>query len=362
MAFCYMICARIDSRSTLNETQRRITKPCIGLDVGRSAVKIVAHGDAGRIQMDFPSAVCRAERLLDDSAAALAATETVSVDGKEFFVGRTAMIQGRETMIGGLSDNWANLPQHAALLLSGIKRLAGAGVPNAESGLLVVGLPARLYSSQRKTYAAQVAEFLPRAEIKVVPQSMGPYYSLALDEHGVDNNEGGEASWAFIEVGQFTTDFAMVQRGHVVDRMFDSCDGMRVAAERLQRLVLEKHGARIDLAEASDILASRRLTMFGTEHDVSALVAESCVDLANTVADKAGQLFGDQVRTLRGVRIAGGGAPLIRDAVERKWTEMAPGGLPPSFVAVADNARFAVAEGFCRFAMGLEYHRAAMAA
>lgn len=329
-------------------------KNTIGLDVGRSSVKIVATTPSGaRHQIDFPSAFCRSIRISDVSAAARAAAETVNVEGVEYFVGNTAIIQGRDDMIGGLSDDWASQPQHAALLLSGLKRLEALGMENVQESLVVVGLPARLFASQRKPYHLMVSEHLPKAEVKVVPQSMGPYYAMMFAEDGQVLDGFEDSSWAFVEVGQFTTDFAMIDRGHVVDRSFDSCDGMRLAAEQLQRIVLEQLKTKIGLSEATDLLAKPILRSFGREIDVSSHVAEAVLPLAHTIADKAAQVFGDSVRTLSGIRVAGGGAPLVRDILAKKWM----GEIPADFVAVVPNSRFAVAEGFQRFATGLQHSR-----
>lgn len=335
---------------------------CIGLDVGRSSVKIAAaSSDGARHQVDFPSAFCRAIKMSDASALERAAAETVGVNGVDYFVGQTAIIQGRDDMLGGLSDDWASQPQHAALLLSGLKRLADAGVAGAEKALIVVGLPARLYSTQRAAYLTSVSQHLPHAEVKVVPQSMGPYYTMLFDDKGEPQDGFDDSSWGFVEVGQFTTDFAMVERGHVVDRGFDSCDGMRLVAEQLQRRMLEHHKAKVTLAEATDLLARPLLRSFGREIDVSEHVLEAAKPLAQSIADKAGQVFGDNVRSLSGVRVAGGGAPLVLSALAAKWTD-ASGQIPEGFVSAVPNARFAVAEGFLRFALGLQLARTPVAA
>lgn len=332
-------------------------KNTIGLDVGRSSVKIVATTPGGdRHQVDFPSAFCRAIRISDVSAAARAAAETVSVEGVEYFVGNTAIIQGRDDMIGGLSDDWASQPQHAALLLSGLKRLETLGMENVQESLVVVGLPARLFASQRKAYHLMVSEHLPKAEVKVVPQSMGPYYAMMFAEDGQVLDGFEDSSWAFVEVGQFTTDFAMIDRDHVVDRSFDSFDsfdGMCLAAEQLQRIVLEQLKTKIGLSEATDLLAKPGLRSFGREIDASSHIAEAVPPLAHTIADKAAQVFRDSVRTLCVLRVAGGGAPLVRDILAKKWV----GEIPANFVPIVLNSRFAVAEGLQRFATGLLHSR-----
>jgi plasmid segregation protein ParM len=202
-----------------------------------------------------------------------------------------------------------------------------------------------------------IAGHLPQAEIKVVPRSMGPYYTMLLDENGNSEEGFDDTSWGFIEVGQFTTDFAMVERGHVVDRSFDSCHGMRVAAEQLQRLILEDFRAKITLSEATDMLAKPVLRSFGRQIDVTEQVVKSAKNLSTMIADKAVQFFGENVRSLSGIRVAGGGAPLIRDAVAAKWADTGMGQLPEDFVSVMPNSRFAVAEGFLRFSLGLQMIR-----
>jgi len=331
---------------------------CIGLDVGRSSVKVVASAPgAARVQLDFPSAFCLATKLSDASAQDRASLETVSVKGVDYFVGHTAIIQGRDDMIGGLSDDWASQPQHAALLLSGLNRLEAAGISGAEKALIVIGLPARLYSSQRHAYQAAVAEHLPRAEIKVAPQSMGPFYTMIFDEDGasVDGLDG--SSFAIVEVGQFTTDFAMIENSHVIDRSFASCDGMRVAAEQLQRIVLDELKINLTLAQATAVLAKPVLRSFGREIDLREHVRAAAQPLALSIADKAAQVFGDRVRSLTGIRVAGGGAPLVHDALAAKWASAAGGHLPQDFVSVIKNARFAVAEGFLRFGLALQRDR-----
>jgi len=47
----------------------------------------------------------------------------------------------------------------------------------------------------------------------------------------------------------------------------------------------------------------------------------------------------------------------VRAALAEKWADAADGQLPDNFVSVVPDARFAVAEGFLRFALGLQLSR-----
>ena len=331
-------------------------KVCTGIDVGRSATKAVSIAGGTREVISFPSAICPAIKLTDGSAAARAEVETVKIGGHEYFTGETAIVQGRDEMLGGLSDDWAASEQHGALIQSAVKRLDAAGVRGVAEGVVVVGLPARVFASQRKLYAATVAELLPSATVKVVPQPMGPYYTMLFDEQGLEREGVSSGSWAIIEVGQFTTDFAMIDRGHVVERAFNSCEGMRVAAEMLERLVMERHGMNISMAEATELLREPLIRNFGRRVDVGDLVREAVQPLSRAIAEKARQLFGDTLRAMDGVRLAGGGASLVMDALPSVWSGLI-GVVPEGFIAVADNARFAVADGFARYGLVVETFR-----
>lgn len=327
-----------------------LKRTCIGFDIGRSAVKIVAvYGNHEHLELSFPSAFSPAIKITDDREAARAAAETVTIDGGLYFFGDTAVMQGRDDLIAGLSDDWVFTKQHAALLLGGMQKLTAAKVPDVERALVVVGLPARLYGHQKGDYAAAVSKLVDRAEVKVVPQPLGPYYTMLLGKDGQQANDfsGDNDSWGIIEVGQYTTDYALVERGRTIENAFGSCDGMRVAAEQLQKLILAKHGFSMSLSEATEALANPKIKHYGKVIDVTKEVKLAVEPLAQTIMDKANQLFGERVRKMDGIQIAGGGAPLVADILAEKWPN----------TSSAANSRFAVAEGFCRFALGLERFR-----
>lgn len=326
-------------------------RTCIGLDIGRSAVKIVArYGKGEKAELVFPSAFSPARRITDESEARRSAAETVEVNGKSFFVGETALLQGRDDLIFGLTDDWALSDQHAALFLASFKKLAEMGVPNVDKALVVVGLPARLFAHQKNEYLAHVSELVKHGEAKVVPQSLGPYYSMMFDANGQSESDfdSDESSWGIIEVGQYTTDFALVQRGRPIEHAFDSCEGMQRAATDLQPLIMRKFKIQPSMTESTNLLANPVMKHFGEKRDVGPEVRAAATQLTQTIIDKANQVFGDRTRSMDGIRVAGGGAPLVIEALKEKW--------PNS--SMAENSRFTVADGFCRFALGLELYNA----
>jgi plasmid segregation protein ParM len=321
---------------------------CIGFDIGRSSVKIVAAWADQRAEVLYPSSVVPAFKITDDREAERVQAETVLVNGREFFFGETAMLQGQDDLAGGMRDDWVYTEQHAALFLGGLKKLKAANVPNVDTALIIMGLPAALFASQKSGLSQELVKLAPRAELRVMPQSLGPYHQMMFTKDGQESAEvhSDDDSWAVIEVGQYTTDYALLLQGHTIENAFGSCDGMRIAAEHLQR-GLRKRDFSVSLVEATDLLRTKTLRNFGERIDVSEEVALAVEPLAATIIDKANQLIGRSARSLDGILVAGGGAPLVLPALRKTWPH----------AKLTDNSRFSVSEGFCRYALAFNNYR-----
>ncbi len=322
----------------------------IGIDIGRSSVKAIAVRGNKELQLLIPSAVCPAFTITNDNEAVRAQSDTVLVKQKPYFFGETALIQGQSDMTNGFRDDFVFSDQHAALFLGTMKRLTDSGMPGVDAALIVVGLPANLYAAQKVRLTQELATLAPRAEIRVMPQPLGPYQQMMFDDSGREDTKLDlpKQNWAVVEVGQFTTDYALLLQGRPVESASGSCDGMSKAAENLQRELL-KRDINISMVEATEALITKSIKDFGKTIDVSDAVSLAVEPIATQIIDKATQLFGKHVRTLNGVLVAGGGAPLIFPTIHKSW--------PHSILP--DNSRYAVAAGFCRFALAFNLHRAA---
>jgi len=312
----------------------------IGIDVGRSGTKVVfrAATGAGREQsLLIPSAFAPAGQISDDVAARAALPDTVEVGGRSYWVGDTALLQGHDDMVAGLDDKWVTGAKHEALLKAALKRVEAAGL-QIDGQTIVVGLPSRGFAEMRKLYQARAMEVAPKSDIRVVPQSMGPYYCALFDDQGNEVRGIANMSVAVIEVGQYTTDLARVDATVPIETHLDSTDGMRIAAEALVRAVQREHSIVLGLAEASEALVTGRVKNFGKDVDVSQLVQDAVRPLAERVADKVQQVFGSGLRTVDKIIVAGGGAPLLRAPLLAR--------LPSA--EIAEDPRFAVARGFLR--------------
>lgn len=326
----------------------------VGLDIGRSSPKIVIAQTVdgaivARQELLFPTAVCPAIQLSTDTAMQYAAHDTVMYEGNQWFVGETAILQGQDGMGSGLRDDWVRTTEHAVLAVGAIEKAQRLMSSDIKSGCIITGLPSKLYRSQRDVLKAEMKRLFPDATIRVLPQPLGVWNTLVFDANGHQQAafNADSTSYGVIEIGQYTTDFALIKRGVDIDHGYDSVAGMTAVAEELQRLLADY---QVDLARATTLLEKRTLKHFGREIDVSDQVKEAAKSLTRLIHQKAQQIFGRDLGDLDGVAIAGGGAPLIGPLLEEVsgWQH----------IRIQPKPRMAVAEGLCR--LGLALTRAGM--
>lgn len=319
----------------------------VGLDIGHSAVKVVASFSGNRAEFLFPSAVVKSFPISDEAESNRAARDMVRVGGQEWFTGDTAVIQGGAGAITGLSDNWIESIQHDALFLSAIKRLEARGFKVSSDTMIVLGLPAHLYAQQKDKLKVACSQYID-AEFKVVPQPMGPYQAMMLDVDGLPvkgRSMEGE-SWGVIEIGHFTSDFMLTKSGRWIEKAAGSCSGMRVAVDSIQRL-LQADGVNADFLECQEILRTKKFSNFGRVIDATQHVRQAARVLVDEVVANAERLIAEHARRLNGVIVAGGGADFLIETLQERWPH----------AHMAKDPRMAVAEGFCRLGMGISHAR-----
>lgn len=326
----------------------------VGLDIGHSAVKGVAVGNFGgevrRVSFLFPSIAIQAVPIADEMEAERAQLETVAINGDQWFFGRTAEVQSVGNYALGLTNSWIESKEHSALFLGAIKKLKIMGMRDVDQSLFVVGLPTNQHAQKKSVLKNILSKLVPGIEIRVAPQPMGALQCDLLAEDGIEHDGRflADESIAVIEVGYYTTDFLLMQRGTWTERGCDSTGGVRLATERLSKLIFEKHKFEPDLHECQDILISGRVQHFNKWIDVS---AEACVAkdmLVGKIVDEADRLFSPVARRLNKVLVAGGGAPLVISGLSSKW---------PHTEMISDH-RMAIADGFCRMGSGILNARA----
>lgn len=315
--------------------------PVIALDIGHSAVKVRAFCDGRREQMIFPSVVSHALHISEEGAARSAALETVRVRDRDYFFGRTAIMQGGAEVETGMSEDWIQEYAHQALILGALKKLALKQPPiNPQGAIVALGLPAKFYSKQKDHLIQICRELIPGASVQVMPQPLGPYFTLQYDAEGVENRRQrpSSESWAIIEVGHFTTDFALIKEGEWIERGSSSCTGASSAVQHLQRLIEATTKVSVTMLDATRSMEQGFIMIRGEKIDLTAQITEASKIFCEEVIPFAQRLWGREALSLNGVIVAGGGANLVRDGIKN------------AFGTAFDSteSRFAVAEGFLR--------------
>lgn len=327
----------------------------VGLDIGHSTVKVAFTNQAGEPQtLIFPSAVSPAIDISDDTEARRALDDTVLVSGSRFFIGDTAELQGRNNTQNNVSETWVDSVEYQALTMAAFKKTIQAGANITPTTLFVVGLPTSLYKSQRDKLRVLTQNIVGHThEVKVLPQSLGAFQAIMFDANGqpAQGRSLTTESWGVIEVGYFSTDF-MVMRGHNgkarwIEDASGICSGVRVAAERLSRILSDEikvnnKSITVSPKEAETALMTGYIRHFG-KINVTDKVQRATSIITDEVLRSASRYLESEAATLDGIVLAGGGAPLVESAIKNLWPH----------VVTPENPRFVVAEGFRRFGAGL---------
>lgn len=326
----------------------------IGMDVGRSAVKVVANVNGVFHRLQFPALVAANKELSDERAERQAELDRVEIDGRVYLTGDSVRLQVGQGGMVGLDHNWTDRPEYRALVASAIKRMrlqASLG----DNPLVVVGTPAANFKATRDALKAATAATIQGAEVKVLMQPTGAYFAHVLSSAGMPvldalERNGRKRSWAVVEIGHYTTDIILMKENMAVEDAIGSCEGAIEAAKGL----VAKLGARnikIDVLAAEEALRTREVLHSGFL-DVSAEVDQAAAELAQKILTTGDALLSRHVAQVDGVLLAGGAAPLFVEALKKRWPH----------TMVLPEPRQAVAEGFCRFGVGMVRRDAAKAA
>lgn len=330
----------------------------IGIDLGHSSVKTsIKTGNKIPVlggATIFPTVVRDWVQIANEETARRAEADTVEVNGKKFFVGETAQRQSQAETFTGQNRNWIETEQHDALLVSAWNR-AMAVLAKPENSLtepdqisVVLGLPASYYVEQREVLLARARNLLQRLvkphqdlQIYIESQSRAPLLCVVFDAYGQETGRAGEEeTWGVVEIGQFTTDFTLHDRGQEVDAAASSARGVSMIYDRIGA-GFKQRGYEASYETITKAIQSRKVKDFGKEVDVSDIVQPAVSEFTSYIMDEVASRFGTKARSMDGIIVAGGGAYIVGSEIKGKY----PNAIIPA------QPRFAVAEGYSRFGL-----------
>lgn len=305
----------------------------IAIDGGHSTFKVRAASLASsneRISVQIPTVVMPAIALTNEQTRQKAELETVELDGRRYFIGDTALRQGRSEVYTGQNADWIESPQHDALVLGAWRKVMQAfDNPSARVHLIVALLTPRL---------------LPGQTLRVMVQSQAdaPLQWLSIQNSGAlhPQRDLDNEAWGVIEIGHYTTDFALCDRGAMMEYAAVSCAGMHLVYDGMSSaLARAKLPTSLDVVETA--VRTGCIKHFGEPVDVLPLLNQAKAGFEALVMDEANRVFGQKAAVLDGIIVGGGGAEMLFSEFRRRY---------PNAVT-NDEPRMMVAEGFCRLGL-----------
>ncbi|MCX8017569.1 MAG: ParM/StbA family protein [Rhodocyclaceae bacterium] len=327
----------------------------VGLDIGHSAVKMTFDTDGGIKRAVFASLACPAIPLTNPLEAQRAKAETVEVDGRAYFVGETARLQGQAELPIGLRDNWIETREHAALLAQAVRLVMQEDKAQSSRRLWVLGLPVLAYARDRERLASIAERLLPPGDrIKVMQQPDAVYFSRIYTREGLPAADirPEQEAWAIIDIGYYTTDFVVYERGRYIEAAAGRHDGVRSVVEAIQRR-LAHQGIDRSVVEIEEALPQRRLIDRGEAVDFSAHAEQAMDDFTAKIVEEASRVMGRRINALNGVLVAGGAADLALSSFRKEWphAQLARDEFYPDLPngTSLHGPRFVISEGYYRY-------------
>lgn len=333
-----------------------MTLPVIGFDLGHSACKLTFDAPEGVRRMLFPSVACLAHAISSPPEAERAKAETVSVGGRDWFVGETARHQGKAATASGLNDRWVETHEFAALVALAKRRVAAAGVKGRQ--FWIVGLPVGSYVPSRDSVGKLMTSILGEdARVLVVQQPDAAYFAHIYTRDGRLRQGVSPAneSWAVVDVGYFTTDFVLYENGRYIESCSGRYDGVRVVAEGVMR-ALEAKGIKRQLSDVERTLPIGTIRHMGEDLDISKEIEGAFAQLFDNIFDQASRLLGDRVELLSGVLVAGGSASALASRMKAVWTHTrVVNDDHQEESAALHGPRFIISEGYYRYGKAKQF-------
>ena len=330
----------------------------IGIDVGHSSVKVSVLSQQYQGQLFFnqmDTVVRDWKQLSNPDTARQAEADTVVVNGRKFFVGRTAALQSRAEDFSGQSSDWINSVEHDALVLGAwrmSRELLSSKHDYQAPGIIHVtlGLPTAMFFKQKDVLRSRVTKLITplltsyqKLNVFVQSQSLAPLFTIAIDKNGDGTGHLSEDdSWGSVEIGHYTTDFSFQDRGQEIDEASTSSEGVIAIYQRVKE-GLKQAGYLYDLETIARAVSNQKIKIYGDMVDVSHIVEPAIQEFATVIKERTNNLFKESAQRMDGIVIAGGGALIsgVGSAIQSQYPN----------AKILDNPRFSVADGLSRFGL-----------
>lgn len=294
----------------------------IGLDIGYGFTKATTQGR----EIAFASVVGPAIKIrYENDLVKAGGGYTYHLNDGDWFVGEFAQLQSPWTTSPRARER-TGTEAIEVLLCAAFHRLGVSGDVK-----LVTGLPVEWYED-RGDLEAQLkglhifdadgqSHHVNVADVAIVPQPFGSFFSAILDGQGRLVNESfARGRVAILDVGMHTSDFALADGLRYIEKASGS---IPVAMARAYELIARELQARYRLSmDAHDVDEALRngatVSVYDEQHDIADLARPALKAVAEEVLAQAMTLWGDG-RDIQRVLVTGGGAYALGNFIKARY-------------------------------------------
>ncbi len=178
-------------------------------------------------------------------------------------------------------------------------------------------------------------------EIMCMPQPYGTIYSKMLTPLGEVNNCHVASRTGVADIGTYTVDLALDEKGEYVDARSGSVEaGVWTAQERVASMLEAIYGQKISYRDVENTLRTGCFRAFGESIDFNAEVDEALEPLRSATLTLMSEKWQTGV-DIDAIYISGGGASLIEAAIKEAYPK----------ATVVEKAQIANARGYLNYAI-----------
>ena len=282
----------------------------IGADIGYGFTKVVCK----RAAIQYPSVVVERPFIpITIDVKDESQNEMVEYQGKCYLYGNRASKYSKKCIFAQRHTSFIETKTYEVLVKSTL------GYADEGQLFYVTGLPVCVFENEdiREAYRKRISSLLsPECMVKLVPQGIGAFYHVVLDQYGNPvNRQYLFERCAVVDIGQYTTDIVVLDRMDVVESHTVTL-GISVACESLIQEIQRQYQRELSMHEAAQILRKHRLIHSGEQINISGLVEtilNNTFDLIFTaVIDRIGK--GEDMYA---VVFAGGGSVVFEEKIKK---------------------------------------------
>lgn len=338
--------------ATVQPLQRNITET-VGADFGYGNVKGI-FGD-GTVMFPSVAGHARDMKFAAEETSAKYPGDQITDQYGDWFIGELALKQipaDQQLMLKGRTSNADE--QGMAFRLRMMYALLAKMFPVTHGDAihirLATGLPVkhmRDAALMKETFIGQHsiqannANFVANiTECMVMPQPYGTLYSQQILPNGELDPHYTAIRTCVVDVGRYTVDCAMDDNGDFIDAQSDSVEaGVHTVQERIAAEMDEVFRQPPSYSQIETVLRTKKFKSGTKTYDFSQEVEHAVKPLRDATLALMNRLWGSGMG-IDVIYIAGGGAPLVREIVERAYPQ----------ATVVDNAQMSNARGYLNYA------------